>query len=306
MDQQGNEIVELIFKVAVVGEFGVGKSTLVQRIVAKGADGTSPIPPTIGVDFHTAVYENVHPGVNVRLQLWDTAGLEQYAAVLSTVYRNAAAVICVYDVNDESTFDAIVFKHVPAIAQNVPTLQKGKLFFIGNKLDLRDYPVKAAFAAEKRPVDIGDAITKLEDGCVPRYGDVVEDAQFVETSALDGTNVEDMVMMLVTDLADCFEQISRAKSKAPKRDVQLGRSKKVSILDSPEGSSDVALPSRGSRLSARERLDALERQAKEDDQRRAVNSDEDDEKDDTDDFNRRVRAATGRQIEAKKESKCPC
>jgi small GTP-binding protein len=137
---------EYIFKVAVVGMHGVGKSTLVHQLtkdatLSRNGGDVTPVArgtntkATIGVDFSSVVMRDVHPDMSVRLQLWDTAGTEQYEATMKVVYRNAGGALIVYDVCNRKSFSAAVNKWIPAVIEN--GVAEGNILVVGNMADRR-------------------------------------------------------------------------------------------------------------------------------------------------------------------------
>ena len=88
-------------KLAIVGDTGVGKSSIAQRF-AKGTF-TSYTEMTIGAAFLSAKLQR--PAHCVKYQLWDTAGQERYRALAPLYYRHAHAVIIVYDMASRDSFE---------------------------------------------------------------------------------------------------------------------------------------------------------------------------------------------------------
>ncbi|KAF8293837.1 hypothetical protein TcYC6_0106950 [Trypanosoma cruzi] len=150
-----NEELEFVFKVVVVGDYGVGKTSLVKRLLSvpytqRGDDAAvtlaeeSPaasdpcrsVTPTVGTDFFSRVVRNVRGGQHVRLQFWDTAGLERYAAVHATTHRNASAVMAVFDVSDRRSLDSLLSTHLSTAARHNPDLDQRSVIVVGNKTDL--------------------------------------------------------------------------------------------------------------------------------------------------------------------------
>ena len=75
---------EYQFKIVIVGNQGVGKSSLFCRFCDDLFADT--YMPTIGVDFRFKVIE--HEGKNIKLQIWDTAGQEKFRTITSAYYRS--------------------------------------------------------------------------------------------------------------------------------------------------------------------------------------------------------------------------
>jgi len=88
------------FKLLLIGDSGVGKSSLLLRFTD---DLFEELSPTIGVDFKVKVLT-----VNrkkVKLTIWDTAGQERFRTLTASYYRGAHGIILVYDVSRRETFD---------------------------------------------------------------------------------------------------------------------------------------------------------------------------------------------------------
>jgi len=86
-------------KILIIGESGVGKSSLMLRFTEDEFDSEQAL--TIGVDFKTKVM-NVD-GVNVKLAIWDTAGQERFRTLTPSYYRDAQGAILVYDTTKKKT-----------------------------------------------------------------------------------------------------------------------------------------------------------------------------------------------------------
>ncbi|KAL9586955.1 MAG: hypothetical protein Q9212_000557 [Teloschistes hypoglaucus] len=90
-------------KICVLGAQGVGKTSLVQRYV-KGTFTPSTTASTVGASFLTKRVLDIDSGMTVRLQLWDTAGQERFRSISKLYYRGASAVLLVYSIVDEQSF----------------------------------------------------------------------------------------------------------------------------------------------------------------------------------------------------------
>lgn len=116
-------------KVVVIGDSGVGKSSLLYRFVNHGfLENTKA---TIGIDLLS--YETKINGAQVYVQFWDTAGQEKYRGMVSTYYKSCHAVLLVYDITNKNSF-----LHLDQWLLEVKTYADPdvSLFVIGNKLDL--------------------------------------------------------------------------------------------------------------------------------------------------------------------------
>ena len=87
---------DYLFKLAIIGNSGVGKSTLLLRFTENLYSDS--FMPTIGVDFKMRTVEL--DGKKIRLQIWDTAGQERFRTITSSYYRGANGIIVVYDTTE--------------------------------------------------------------------------------------------------------------------------------------------------------------------------------------------------------------
>ena len=116
-------------KVVVIGDSGVGKSSLLYRFVNhRFLENTKA---TIGIDLLS--YETNINGTQVYVQFWDTAGQEKYRGMVSTYYKSCHAVLLVYDITNKNSF-----LHLDQWLLEVKTYADPdvSLLVIGNKLDL--------------------------------------------------------------------------------------------------------------------------------------------------------------------------
>lgn len=118
-----------LFKIVLIGESGVGKSSLILRYMDK--EFVEVHMATIGVDFSIRTVSI--DGKRVKLQLWDTAGQERFRGLCRQFYRAAHAIIFVYDVTEPGSFGQL-----PEWLESVKTFapDRVKLFVVGNKIDL--------------------------------------------------------------------------------------------------------------------------------------------------------------------------
>lgn len=135
------------YKIAIVGEGGVGKSSIVQRILRERF--TDDISSTIGAAF--ATYKH---GGNTY-QLWDTAGQERYQALIPMYLRNARIVLLVYDVNDSDSVKRLENHWVDFVLHNA---EGCFMIMIGNKSDIKDIYIK-------KQIEYVDVLSK-QYGCL--------------------------------------------------------------------------------------------------------------------------------------------
>lgn len=114
---------------------------------------------------------------SVKAQIWDTAGQERYRAVTSAYYRGAVGAMLVYDITKRQTFD-----HVPRWLEELRNHADNNIviMLVGNKCDLDNL----------RAVPTEDAKEFAQK----------EGLFFLETSALEATNVETAFLTVLTEI----------------------------------------------------------------------------------------------------------
>jgi small GTP-binding protein len=189
IDPMGDiELVRLI----VIGDSGVGKTQMMFRFT----DDTfqAQTVSTVGVDFKAKTIQIA--GVPHKVQIWDTAGQERFRNITEAYYRKGHGIAIVYDVSTPATFET-----VPGWFDSVKSKCEGSgripIVLIGNKADLEP------------------KIT-LEQGLqlATQYG-----AHFFQTSAKDGSNIEDAFTDLATQAAECSASRRQNAGGAPSLDL---------------------------------------------------------------------------------------
>jgi small GTP-binding protein len=159
-----------LFKILMVGDSGVGKSSLLLRFT----DDTfsENFISTIGVDFKIRTV-NLE-GKVIKMQIWDTAGQERFRTITSSYYRGAHGVILVYDVTDQ-----VSFNNARQWLTEIERYACGNVvkLLVGNKSDL----------TTKRVVSQSTGKEFADQFQLP----------FIEASAKDGSNVKQAFMTLV-------------------------------------------------------------------------------------------------------------
>ncbi|EYB97226.1 hypothetical protein Y032_0142g2309 [Ancylostoma ceylanicum] len=119
-----------LFKIVVVGDHNCGKSCILLRF----AENTFRVDhvSTIGVDFKLKTIKLGRD--KVRLELWDTAGMERYRTIYNSYYHSAHGVMCVYDMTNEKSFNSLENYWLKEIRQHAPV--NSVLMLVGNKADL--------------------------------------------------------------------------------------------------------------------------------------------------------------------------
>ncbi|CAI0469381.1 unnamed protein product [Linum tenue] len=177
---------DLSFKILLIGDSGVGKSSLLVSFISSSVED---LAPTIGVDFK--IKQLTVAGKRLKLTIWDTAGQERFRTLTSSYYRNAQGIIlatsnnhaAVYDVTRRETFtnlSDVWAKEVELYCSNQDCVK----MLVGNKVD------KDSERAVTR--EEGMELAK-EHGCL-----------FLECSAKTRENVE-----------QCFEELAMKIMEVP-------------------------------------------------------------------------------------------
>ncbi|XP_042379466.1 ras-related protein RABA5c-like [Zingiber officinale] len=192
---EGDDGEQYLFKIVIIGDSAVGKSNLLSRYARNEFNLHSKA--TIGVEFQTQSMEI--NGKEVKTQIWDTAGQERFRAVTSAYYRGAVGALVVYDISRRTTFDSI-----PRWLQEINThcdTTMAKLL-VGNKCDLENI----------RNISVEEGKSLAE----------AEGLFFIETSALDSTNVKEAFEIVIKEI---YNNMSRKvlNSDSFKAELSLNR-----------------------------------------------------------------------------------
>ncbi|CAF0787988.1 unnamed protein product [Didymodactylos carnosus] len=191
---------DYIFKIVLTGDSGVGKSNLLSRFTRN--EFTLESRSTIGVEFSTK--EVQVDGKTVKVQIWDTAGQERFMAITKAYYRNAYGALLVFDILKASTFQNLD----QWIRYNEVRANAGIdccVVLIGNKSDQRH--IRAVMSDDAK-----------------KYADE-RNIKYMETSALDATNVEQAFRILIQDIYKFF---------AEKMDLMKDDNKQIVTLKQPQ------------------------------------------------------------------------
>ena len=118
-------------KILIIGESGVGKSSLLLRFTDDQFDPDQEA--TIGVDFKVKVIDN--NGNKVKLAIWDTAGQERFRTLTPSYYRGAQGAILVYDISSRESFQKVEdwLNELETYSTNHDLIK----MLVGNKCDIQ-------------------------------------------------------------------------------------------------------------------------------------------------------------------------
>ncbi|KEH35599.1 small GTPase family RAB protein [Medicago truncatula] len=129
MDSSTPQEFDYVFKLLMIGDSGVGKSSL---LLCFTSDSFENLSPTIGVDFKVKYF--TIDGKKLKLAIWDTAGQERFRTLTSSYYRGAQGIIMAYDVTRRDTFtnlSEVWAKEVDLYSTNQDCIK----MLVGNKVD---------------------------------------------------------------------------------------------------------------------------------------------------------------------------
>ncbi|KAF9165744.1 hypothetical protein DFQ27_000389 [Actinomortierella ambigua] len=160
---------KVLLKVIILGESGVGKTSLMNQYVNKKF--SNQYKATIGADFLTK--EVMVDDRLVTMQIWDTAGQERFQSLGVAFYRGADCCVLVYDVNNAKSFETLDSWRDEFLIQASPRGPENFPFVvIGNKIDMEE---------SKRMISQKRAMAWCQSkGNIPYF----------ETSAKEAINVE--------------------------------------------------------------------------------------------------------------------
>ena len=92
-------------KVVLIGESGVGKTSIISRYISNTF--SSVLMATPGANFTTKTIFLKDENQSIKFEIWDTAGQEKYRALAKVFYKNAAVCILVYDITRRTSFEEL-------------------------------------------------------------------------------------------------------------------------------------------------------------------------------------------------------
>jgi len=198
---------DYLFKVVLIGDSGVGKSNLLSRFTRNEFNLESK--STIGVEFATRAV--TIEDKTVKAQIWDTAGQERYRAITSAYYRGAVGALLVYDIAKTQSFENVQ-TWLSELRDHAD--RDIVVMLVGNKTDLRHL--------RQVQTEVATEFAKAHD------------LSFIETSALEASNVETAFTQILTEI---YRVASRRRMEGtasggfvPKQGVVL-----TSVRDDSEG-----------------------------------------------------------------------
>ena len=160
-----NDNYDLILKLVLIGDSGVGKTNILSRY--NNNEFSLATQPTVGVEFGNKIIKKENK--SIKLQLWDTAGQERYKAITNAFYKGSKGAFVVYDITRKSSF-LNIDNWIGELKTNGS--DDILIILVGNKTDLED----------KREVSREEGEQFAKDN----------DYLFAEVSAKDGKGFQDL------------------------------------------------------------------------------------------------------------------
>ena len=190
MSENKTSYFDLKYKIMVLGESKVGKTSLIKRYTKDQFGGI--YLTTVGMDFQDKIIEIEDK--KIRLQIWDTAGQDRFRNVTKSYFQSSHGFIIVYEISDKESFEKINF-WMEHIKNNAP--ENVKIILVGNKEDL----------TSERQVSIEEG-----ENYAKHYN-----IKFFEACAKDGTNVKELFYYLANEIYQDDKNRVKSECKTTKK-----------------------------------------------------------------------------------------
>ncbi len=177
---------EMMIKVILIGDSGVGKTNIMSKYLKNQFMENSKA--TVGVEFGSKLFN--HEGHKIKAQIWDTAGQEKYKAITGAYYKGSKGAFVVYDITRKETFASVERWVNDLKSTSDPKLT---IILIGNKNDMEDQRQVTKEQGEEKAKSFGCA--------------------FLETSALSGDNLDKAFTLMVKEIFEKFNSESTGEEE---------------------------------------------------------------------------------------------
>jgi len=179
------EEADYVCKLLILGDSGVGKSSLMVRF----SDDTfsEAFSTTIGIDFK--IRKATVKGKKLKVQIWDTAGQERFRTITRSYYKGIHGYILVYEITNRKSFEHVAHWLKEIDENGIEGIPK---ILIGNKCDLNH-------------------LREVEEAEGKAYADSIG-VPFVETSAKSGVAVKEMFESMLERFVDSVTKYQEAKA----------------------------------------------------------------------------------------------
>jgi small GTP-binding protein len=176
---------DYIYKVIIVGDGGVGKTTILKRYVDDTFDDSTKM--TIGSDFFTKKILLNEEEIQIILQIWDLGGQSHFSDLRPAFYMGAKGVLYTFDLTRKSTLLNLLEwkKEVEEVIGKKPSI------LVGNKLDILNEEQEKLMKEET--LELNKDLGAL---------------QYVETSAKDDVGIDQIFHILTMKVFEFFTQMN--------------------------------------------------------------------------------------------------
>nr|CAI39313.1 rab_C20 [Paramecium tetraurelia] len=160
-------------KIVVLGDSGVGKTSLIQRFCFDTLSEKEQT--TLGVAYQSA--QIVIKGSVLKLHIWDTAGSERYRSLAQLCYRDANAAILVYNITSRQSFEQVYYWE-KELLERCTSIFEIIIGLAGNKSDLNQeravFKNEAQIYAKQQDFVFYETSSKTGEGIQMLFTEVIE------------------------------------------------------------------------------------------------------------------------------------
>ncbi len=184
MGENDSEVKEYVFKIVILGDAAVGKTSLINKYVEQTFQ--EDYKPTLGANIIRKDVAIEKINAKCRLIMWDLAGQEKYNVIRSMYFQGTLGALLVFDMTRNSTFESIPQKWLKDFKKYVK--KEGAYILIGNKSDLEDQRSVSTDQAERMAKELSAV-------------------DYIETSAKENLNVEKAFQDLVYQILRNYGEV---------------------------------------------------------------------------------------------------
>ena len=119
-DNEEDEKKAIQCKVVLIGESGVGKTSIIARYMTNTFSTT--LTTTAGANFTTKTVFLEEENQSIKYEIWDTAGQEKFRSIVKNYYIGSTAAILVYDITNRESFNKVVNYWYKEIKEHIPNI----------------------------------------------------------------------------------------------------------------------------------------------------------------------------------------